>query len=232
MKADCQLCRFAAGQPSDGFVTLFGKDSCPNEVLVEKGDCLVVLDVAPVVPGHILVVTRLHERSFAAHWRAAEQAVHQLTEAVVKALRETTGKSAIVCEHGLGPAATGQAGCVEHAHLHVIPMSRTIQPLFANAGIDFRPVEDLRYVLECAPDQQYLYLRDADGRRYAAIHHRFPSQLVRRLVAQRQREPFWAWRDYVDFQEKVGTKRRILDGLKMYQGLGEHAVFRQRKTAP
>jgi len=206
-------------------VSLFGADHAVPEVLAQTEDFLVVLDVAPVTPGHALVVTRAHERSFAAFWRNAPQRVDAVAQAVVTTLQRATGRSAVVCEHGLGPNAVGHAGCVEHAHMHVIPADTPLLPAFRQAGVDLCEVSDLRQSLDCAIDQQYLYLLDTDSRRYAAVHARFPSQLVRRLVAQKRGDLYWSWRDYVDFAAHVGTKQRIIEGRNMYQHLAAYPVF-------
>lgn len=227
MNEHCQLCRLAAEQPSDGFVNLFGSGSSVTEVLAEKAEFLVILDVAPVRAGHVLVVTRSHQRSFASLWCSVPHSVNAIIEAVLTTLKKATGKSAVVCEHGLGARAIGQAGCVEHAHLHVIPTDGPIVSIFRQAGVGLTLIDDFSRILDGAVDQQYLYLRDSDGSQYAAVHKRFPSQLVRRLVAQQHGELFWSWRDYLDFADAIGTKKTILTGRNIYEQLDKHPLFRR-----
>ncbi|HET9280613.1 MAG TPA: HIT domain-containing protein [Candidatus Angelobacter sp.] len=213
------------GKSSDGFATLFGSSAATLEVLAHKDDVSLILDVAPVRPGHLLLVTRSHQRSFVTLWKNKADSVNIILSAVLESLRARTGLSAIVCEHGLGLQSKGQAGCVEHAHIHVIPADRPFISMFRQAGVGLEPIQDFQQILECASEQQYLYLQDADGVRYSAVSTRFPSQLVRRLVAQKYGQIFWSWRDYLDFADMVGTRKTILEGREIYKDIPNHLVF-------
>lgn len=225
MIENCQLCLPSSGKLSTGFSTLFDPNASVTEVLAATQDFLVILDVAPVVAGHVLIISRTHERSFANLWGSTPALLHEIENAVKEILLDVTGQSAVVCEHGLGLEAKGHAGCVEHAHLQVIPTNAPIVSSFAQVGIDFHEAHNFAKIINCAPQQQYLYLQDIDGRYYIAVHDRFPSQLVRRLVAQRSGEIFWSWRDYVDFADKIGTRERLKEGSRIYSHLKEHPTF-------
>jgi diadenosine tetraphosphate (Ap4A) HIT family hydrolase len=215
MRTDCQLCLLAIGRTSAGFHELFEASNWADEVVGISGDLMVVLDVAPVVRGHALIVPHAHEKSFARRWVERKP---QLSE-LLTALFQVLGRRGVVCEHGLGVHSAGAAGCVEHAHLHVIPTEHALREAFRAAGVQLRPVQNPgRSLLEDITDQ-YLYLRDVDGKEYLATGSRFPSQLVRRLVAQQHGEIFWSWRDYLHFADVIGTRGRIEQGREIYAGL-------------
>lgn len=215
MTPGCQLCRAAAGLASDGFVALFN-DRAPDEVVARAGELIVALDVAPVVPGHALILPRAHERSFLRLWTDDADSVHRVVDVMLDTLRKQELGGGIICEHGLGAESITETGCVEHAHLHVIPGSQCLKDAFVRAGVALRRVTDLPAALHADPAKQYIYLRDADGAQYVATHHRFPSQLVRRLVAHQHAEIFWSWRDYIAFADVIGTQERIAKGKRLY----------------
>jgi diadenosine tetraphosphate (Ap4A) HIT family hydrolase len=225
MSNSCQLCCLSSENSSSGFLTLFGSEAYELEVLERTQDLLIILDVAPIVSGHVLIVPRSHERSFARYWSNEAQDIHALEDAVAETIFHATGKSVVVCEHGLGIEARGHAGCIEHAHLHIIPVTAPLYSAFAQTGIEFCEVSEIAPAINLSPKQQYLYLKDIDGRMYIATQDRFPSQLVRRLVAQQYGEMFWSWRDYLDFADKINTRQRIIDGKKFYAHLSTHPFF-------
>ncbi|WP_343222193.1 HIT family protein [Methylomonas paludis] len=196
-----------------------------SEIVASTENFLVILDVAPITAGHALVIPRLHEHSLSILWRDLSEKLEQVVSAVVTTLNNETGKAAIICEHGLGSEAKGHAGCVEHAHLHIIPFDYPLLSAFSHAGINFTQTDNLLDITKIPPTQQYLYLRDTDGLQYLAVQEKFPSQLVRRLVATQLGELYWSWRDYLDFSDKIGTKQRIIEGMKLFAHLNQNPVF-------
>jgi diadenosine tetraphosphate (Ap4A) HIT family hydrolase len=103
---DCVFCRIVAG-------------SAPGSIAYADGTTVAFLDIAPINPGHLLVVPRTHVESLAelnpdtgAHlWRVGQR--------MAAALRRST----IRCEGVNFFVADGVAAFQEvpHLHLHVIP---------------------------------------------------------------------------------------------------------------
>lgn len=214
----CQMCRAAGGDVTSGFASVVGQDALVGDEVVAFGRTLMLLlDAAPVSVGHSLLVPRQHVRSFAELWCAKPDVLRIIEESVVSLLTRTITPGVVVCEHGLSTHASGSAGCVEHAHLHFIPVDRPIVDCFRLAGVPLTPVRDVCAVLRASDWAQYLYLRDSDGRRYIALRDRFPSQLVRRLVAQESGQLFWSWRDYIDFADVIDTASRLREGIVPYR---------------
>ena len=103
---DCVFCRIVAG-------------TAPGSIAYADGTAVAFLDIAPINPGHLLVVPRTHVGSLAelnpdtgAHlWRVGQR--------MAAALRRST----IRCEGVNFFVADGVAAFQEvpHLHLHVIP---------------------------------------------------------------------------------------------------------------
>jgi diadenosine tetraphosphate (Ap4A) HIT family hydrolase len=213
----CQMCRVVAGDVSVGFRSVVANARVGDEVVAAGDDLKLILDAAPVSIGHSLLVPNEHCRSLANIWCSRSDELYAIEDSVMKLLRRTVSPGVIACEHGLAADAPARAGCVEHAHLHFIPVDRPIVSAFIAAGVPMAPVVDVCDRLRASKWTQYLYLRDCDGQRYVAFRDKFPSQLVRRLVAQESKQLFWSWRDYIDFADLIGTSARLRDGMKPYQ---------------
>lgn len=91
-------------------------------VLFETPSLYVMPDKFPLVPGHLLVISREHRRC---HAELPEEAVEELWAAVEVArrfLREAYGAEALAWENGV----FGQT--VAHAHLHLLPVRAEVLP--------------------------------------------------------------------------------------------------------
>ncbi len=112
--SNCLFCRIIAGE-------------IPASRVYEDDDCVAILDIMPVNPGHTLVLSRKHselitgldDRSLAAMMQAAAK-----IDAALRASGLRCEAVNLLLADGL---AAGQE--IAHAHLHVIPR---------NAGDGFR----------------------------------------------------------------------------------------------
>jgi histidine triad (HIT) family protein len=102
---DCVFCKIIAGE-------------IPAAMLIETDEVISFLDVAPVNPGHALVVPRRHAPSLLdLHQKELHIAVF-VAQRVAGALREAAGCPAFHILQNDGEEA-GQV--VPHVHFHVIP---------------------------------------------------------------------------------------------------------------
>jgi diadenosine tetraphosphate (Ap4A) HIT family hydrolase len=106
------------GSPGDGFVEdcVFCAASAHPDPLFETPRLLVIPDLYPLVPGHVLVITRRHESCLGA---AGAETLGELPAVVRTAgdfLTEAYGRPPMLWENGV----VGQT--VPHAHLHMIPI--------------------------------------------------------------------------------------------------------------
>ena len=84
--------------------------------LIELGLVRVVPDKFPLLPGHLLVITRRHHRCLAEATRAELRAVDQAAATGEAFLRDAYGGEVLRWENGIA----GQS--VFHAHLHLLPV--------------------------------------------------------------------------------------------------------------
>ena len=103
--ADCIFCKIVAGE-------------IPCAKLYEDGQVLAFLDIAPVAPGHALVIPKVHCQdlfdlpdAFGAAWLAAQKLVG-------RAVTTAVGATGLNVQQNNGPSA---GPLVFHAHIHLIP---------------------------------------------------------------------------------------------------------------
>ena len=101
--------------------TIFGKiirREVPAEILFEDEDTLAFLDIAPVAPGHTLVIPKKPFRNMLDIDEESLTHVMRTVRTVAKAVKEATNASGVNVSCNNEPAA-GQV--VFHFHVHIIP---------------------------------------------------------------------------------------------------------------
>lgn len=107
MAADCIFCKIAAGQiPATTFFT--------------SDDALAFLDIAPLAPGHALLIPRAHYARLGDMPAEAAAGLAAHLPRLVQAILGATGAAGVNILQNNGRAA-GQV--VDHVHFHLIPRS-------------------------------------------------------------------------------------------------------------
>ena len=109
MTADCVFCRIVAG-------------TAPASVVHSDGTAVAFLDIAPITPGHLLVVPRAHAVGLGDLVPATGAHVFTVAQRLAAALRAST----LRCDGVNLFLADGAAAFQEvfHLHLHVLPRWR------------------------------------------------------------------------------------------------------------
>lgn len=174
-KPDCFLCGDLADR--DGRIAL-------------GGGLALTSDVAPLVPGHLLIHTDDHVGSFAA---AAPETLMQWKAAIrgVLNLGMLEKQPVLVFEHGTNGVDPTEAGCTDHAHIHVVPVSLDAAgfPITSAAQAiarldDGRPGAVLPFEqLGKLNGTNYFWLADRDLNLRTVMPDRIERQVLRRIVA-------------------------------------------------
>jgi diadenosine tetraphosphate (Ap4A) HIT family hydrolase len=85
--------------------------------LLQTDGLLLIPDLYPLVPGHLLVITRRHYLCIGAAPAAVREELPAVAEEAAAFVRETYGVEPLLWENGV----SGQT--VFHAHLHLIPIN-------------------------------------------------------------------------------------------------------------
>jgi len=138
---DSRLCAELSGH-RDGiaFFEVYGGDP-PSRVLHQTDHFAVLIDLAPLVVGHLLIVPKEHRLSF------GQVPLHQWEELlglrgqVVDQIRHRYGE-VMILEHGSSSDLTFSA-CVSHAHWHVLPLLIDLLPTLEADGLSGSAVDSI-----------------------------------------------------------------------------------------
>lgn len=170
----------------------------------EGEDVFVVADIAPIVAGHILIVSKHHRTNFWKDWRDADSELHRIIGILRRFSVSHLQKSVVAFEHGVTTSlADGRGACIDHAHVHLAPIKGPLLPEARKAGawqVEFPGRDHEDHVAQC------YVLSDTDGGEYALATEHFESQFFRFVLAQHAGSNFWDWKDFMDFQDASGAR--------------------------
>lgn len=185
---DCLFCRIVKRQaPVTGHPE--------NVILLESDNFYVKPALGHFVEGYCLVVSKEHVRTM------AELEVEEFAELEKVlgevALRLTTLYKSGICtfEHGAVCPANRAGACIDHAHMHILPMdcavTNQLEALRSNRISDLCELRDFG-----DRAQSYIYYEPQPGLRMVyTCDERVPSQFMRRLLCEQLgMRRSWDWR--------------------------------------
>lgn len=107
--ANCVFCEIAAGRS-------------PASVVYADGQVMAFMDTRPVLPGHLLVIPRVHASGLADVETATGGALFETAMRLASALRRSMSRCEGINLYVADGEAAGQD--VFHVHLHVLPRFR------------------------------------------------------------------------------------------------------------
>ncbi len=186
------LCDELRGQPSGTeFERTYGGHPRSRVVHSTESFALIV-DLSPVVPGHLLIATRAHLLSFGQLDDRRHAEFEGLLSRVLPMFEREYGPW-LLMEHGSSSDAS-EGACVRHAHVHLVPHHSGV--VTAAIGDGCRQVGDSRSRLVelAARDKQYFHLRTSSTALLltSGVPRR---QYARRLLAEANglHDPLWDW---------------------------------------
>lgn len=147
--------------------------------------------------GYVLLVPKLHVECFVDLNSDALVVVRRLLKEIASFLRAVTGADILVFEHGRARTALPSSGCVDHAHLHFLPIGNAdeIKKIIGEL-LPTKATLELSELTQLYPRGDYLLV--SNGARIDV--HTAPtiqSQLIRRLAAKALGVPAeWDWKFY------------------------------------
>ncbi|PXX71499.1 HIT domain-containing protein [Nocardia tenerifensis] len=146
--------------------------------LAQTADSVAIVDLSPLVVGHVLVCPRRHYLSGAQTLADPDCDFHAFLVRFLQLYTHIFGGFTIL-EHGSAPIMP--TACISHAHLHVLPL--TVEPIIGRMsrdGLALSVLDSWQEVADlCVGDSPY-YLA-ADGKRFfvARPRRRMMSQYLR-----------------------------------------------------
>lgn len=191
-------------------------------VLHETENFFVVPTIGQIgIEGYVLICSKAHCSGLGDVPPSQDEELEKLLLLTRSVISSAYEKKVVVFEHGPRTACQAGGGCVDHAHLHVVPapmdLMGTLLPLLQARlewGRFFRVeriegFDRIREVLD-GRKTSYLLCEEADRQRYLVeMNFPIPSQFLRQIIASELGSPEWDWRRFPHHDSFARTLERL-----------------------
>jgi len=179
-----------------------------ESLIYEDENIFVTPDLAPLVSGHLLVVSQKHYNSFS----GAPIEVKKALKKAMLYIYESLGYHDITWfEHGAVFPGKGGAS-IDHAHLHVLPYNFPVQKVVESDNKYFQKVEfSIEIFNSLANKQPYLWIGNGLDSSNIYFVNYLPSQYLRSIIMQLQGSDTYNWKN--NFMEEE-SKEKYRETLK------------------
>ncbi|SEM09631.1 hypothetical protein SAMN05444354_111144 [Stigmatella aurantiaca] len=173
---------------------------------------VVVPALGSIIEGYVMLVSKRHRSSVATLNAQNAANVQKDIDSVLARLEKQPGSDGwVVFEHGTTLDCGLKACCVDHLHLHLLPVNMDLASALATQlSCEARRIEalqDLRQVREAGADN-YIYVRNPDGKHYVLTPPAYSSQFVRQVLAERTgKAERWNWQHHPMEDDSIKTVR-------------------------
>ena len=200
--------------------TLNKKSDLPGAAGMLWGDeeFFVIPDIAPIIPGHLLLLTTRHHLSMGAVPEHSHDVLERHAERIDHIMRAGFGRPALFVEHGATrPHEAGS--CIDHAHWHCLPDTGTIIDDLESMGMQ-GSLGQLRRAKELHDSHQpYFLARNYETHLFFPADS-LPCQFIRLVTATggRVMNPRWqsmltSGDNHARFSKTIGRALIQLDEL-------------------
>lgn len=187
------------------------KSGIESRVLYETDHFVVMPTLGALVEGYLLIVSKTHYESIC---QIPEELLLEFNEVVrkIKGVIWSAYQKNVVCfEHGAVSCSNKFGGCIDHAHLHVVPCNETLSGTIQEFGMDLVQIPSWGTLSDVVDkNQPYLYWEDADGSKYIIQGGFIPSQFFRKIIADHYSiAEQWDWRQELNLTNLLETYRTL-----------------------
>lgn len=157
-----------------------------SSVIYADENVFVTPDIAPVVKGHYLIVTREHINSYGNADEKTYVSLEKAKKFLISNLYHTN--NVLFWEHG-AVIKHSAGGCIDHAHMHAIPMPLELNIDNYLDSLDFikcsRQILDYTSLRKVAlSGQPYISYEYGNGKKYFRCVNWIPSQFFRLMISR------------------------------------------------
>lgn len=205
----CILCDVVEGELSVPYNYLFPNRQVNTQILLETQFFIVIPDIGPIVEGYTLIVSKRHVPAMRDLPQSELNELNDLVDAVRDAIKEVYGES-IVFEHGEDTFVNNAGACIDHAHLHIVPLNPKLS--LDLSDIQFTKMENSESWKQLCKTGGYLYYKNQRNEAFYAQVNQCKQQYIRRKLTKtiNLRLP-WNWRDFIRFADVLQTRALIDD---------------------
>ena len=185
---NCPFCNEQVGIPFDGFSENTKKI---KSRIVKFNNFIIIPDLSPIKFGHTLFCSKEHISNFSLN----KIGFYEEIEVFIKKFYSNILENIFFFEHGTSSCISPN-GCVEHAHIHIVPINSSISKKII---INIEKIEGISICLKKSIAEEYSWLKEnSDSKHYILIgkyndkegmlvsswvSEFIPSQFIRHIIA-------------------------------------------------
>ena len=163
------------------------------------------------VSGYLLLFPHRHFLNLGVMDSVLLDEYFKIKNSLNQTLLDEYGQRPIFFEHGSASCETRGGSCIDHAHLHVLPItiSKVTDGMFAN--IDGGRIQTINTMIDYAKSEKpYFYFETSDGSMYLYNATSIPSQFGRKMITRLLGIPDqWDWEVYPYIDRMLETQGRL-----------------------
>jgi len=163
-----------------------------NTILFSTKNFIIIPDAAPIVPGHVLVISRNHYFGFA---RMNYQLIseYESLKNKVFSIKPFQHLDYIEIEHG-STTEDAAGACIVHAHIHLIPQ---ISKLFPFILKELPVIENKKRMIDLIGENRpYIFVRSTNSDVQCYVAKDLQSQFMRKRICEKMNLDFVNTPDY------------------------------------
>ncbi len=172
--SSCTFCRkFGAGQGTRWY----------DKELTRSGPFLITPGLGPLAEGYLLILPVQHYSAISQIPQDCFKFLKKLKDEATVALTRLYG-DVVIFEHGSASETNRAGACIDHAHLHLLPIAHDLLPRLSSRF----ELEKLADIEELCSDvyrhNSYILFENQARVLYVALVKGLPSQYFRRVIAE------------------------------------------------
>lgn len=182
-----------------------------SRVITQTEHFRVIPTIGAFVEGYVMVVSLEHYDCAGKIPAACYPELKQLLRDTKEIIRQKYGMETVCFEHGSVSCTNRFGGCINHAHIHVVPCRESLIGQLAEYQMEYRKIDSID---ELQPYGQsgcpYLFFEDTDQQQYVITGDFIISQFFRQLLARSHGVPDeWDWRGHLHLENIGATCEKL-----------------------
>ena len=194
---ECDFCEELNGERSL-YQKIAEKDALPlNRKIYEGTHWTIMPTLGSIVPGYLLLVANRHILSVSSCTVNELEELQYLINIIRDKLENTYQYPCVLFEHGAGCGSGLSASCVDHCHIHILPLKEELDTKLNFSNFHMTELNSLREIADKVENMPYMLYQNQKKQYYLLQSDIYISQYFRQLIAISINQPDkWDWRQY------------------------------------